>query len=76
MWRFLSILNNILLNSSYKDKYFRQKLHRKKKNTFYVQKLLTKKLCQLYDNMEKYGTARQVTNDNYNTAHTHFTVDK
>jgi len=25
--------------------------------------------------MEKYGTARQATNDNYNAAHTHCTVE-
>ena len=39
-----------------------------KKNTFFVQSLFSRKSCPLWDNEEKYGTARQARLQ-YNTAH-------
>jgi hypothetical protein len=36
----------------------------KEKNTFCVQWLLPEKSCRLWDNVDKYGTARQAKNDN------------
>jgi hypothetical protein len=45
------------------EKCFRQKLQRKLKHTFDGSPL-PPKLCCLWDNVEKYGTARQATDDN------------
>jgi hypothetical protein len=58
------IYDNILLNSSQNEKYFRQKLQRKSKHIFYIQQLFSKKLCSLWNDMEKYGTAREATDNN------------
>ena len=39
-------------------------------------KTSSQKLCHLWGNMEKYGTARQATNASYNAAHAQCMVDK
>ena len=58
------IHDNISLNSSQNEKRFIQWLQMKSKQTFYVQQLFFWKSCHLWDNVEKYGTARHVTHDN------------
>jgi hypothetical protein len=42
---------------------FKKKVYRKLKHTFHV-KCLFRKSSRLWDNVEKYGTARQATDDN------------
>ena len=54
------IISNI---SSFNEKYFRELLQRKSNHTFMFKNFL-RKLCRLSENVEKYGRARQVTDDN------------
>ena len=63
-WRPLRIYNIISLYSSQNEKCFRQKLGTKSKYTFYIQKLFFRKSCRLCDNVERYCTAGQATDDN------------
>jgi hypothetical protein len=59
------IYDNISLNPSQEEKYFIINLHIKSKHTFFVQKnFFPRKSCRLWDNVEKYGTAWQATDDN------------
>jgi len=51
--------DHISLSSCLNEKCFRQK----SKHTFLVQYFLFRKSCRLWDNVEKYGTARQGTDD-------------
>jgi hypothetical protein len=60
----LYIYDNISLNSSKNEKCFRPKLWRKSKHIFYVQYFFNRKWWRLGDNMERYGRAGQVTDDN------------
>jgi hypothetical protein len=62
-WRPMHIYDNISLNSSGNGKSCRQKLYGKSKHAYYVQKLFFSKIVSLWDNVEKYGTARQATDD-------------
>jgi hypothetical protein len=62
-WIRTHIYDNISLNSSQNEKCFRRSC-RENQNTFYFQKNVFRKLCRLWDNAEKYGRARQVTDDN------------
>ena len=45
-------------------RYISEKSYREKQNTFSVKYLFSRKLCRLCDNVEKYGTAGQTTDDN------------
>jgi hypothetical protein len=54
---------NTSLNSFKNEKCFTRK-STENHNIFYVQWLFFRKLCRLYDNVEKYGTARQDTDGN------------
>ena len=65
-WRCTYIYGTILINSSSNEKCFRQKLNRKSEHTLCTTTFFLK-LCHLWDNVEKYGRAGQVTDDN--TAH-------
>jgi hypothetical protein len=56
--------NHTSLNSSQNNKYFRHKLYRKPTHWFYIQYLFLRKSCRLWDNVEKYCTAGQATDDN------------
>jgi hypothetical protein len=44
LYEYLHIYDNISPNSAQSEKYFRQKVYRKSKHTFYVQKLFTENL--------------------------------
>ena len=71
-WRASYTEINISLSSSWNKKCFRQKLKIKSKHTCYVQQLFFfRKSCSLWDNVEKYYRARQVTDDNI--AHARYT---
>jgi hypothetical protein len=43
---------------------FQTKLQTKSKHAFYAQYIFSRKSCRLWDNVEKYGTAIQATDDN------------
>jgi hypothetical protein len=43
---------------------FQKKVVEKLKHIFYVQYIFFQKSCRLWDSVEKYGTARQATQDN------------
>ena len=64
-WRPIHVCDNILLNFSWKEKCARQKFYRKSEThilcsvTFFFRK----SFC-LWDNVEKYCTARKATDDN------------
>ena len=57
-WRPMYIYDNFPLISSKNEKYFRQNLYRNSKHAFYAQS------SRLWDNAEKYGTARRTTDHN------------
>jgi len=63
-WRCMYIYDNISLISSQIKKCFGQKLQWKSKHTFYCQYSFPLKSCPLWNDMEKYGMARQATDDN------------
>jgi len=46
---------------------------KKNQNTFYMQQRFSRTSCRLGDNVEKYGTAVQATDDN--TEHAHCMLD-
>jgi len=58
------IYGNTSLSSSKNEKCFRQKMHSKSKHVLHSVAFFFPKLYRLYDNVEKYGTARQVTDSN------------
>jgi len=61
---------HISLSSSQNNKYFKQKLYRKSKHTFCVQKLFFKKNRAVYEIMwGKYGRGGQATGDSMAHAH-------
>jgi len=59
------IYDNISFNSSQNEKCFRQETVQEIKMRFNVQIIFFSESLFLRDNVEKYGTARQVTNDIY-----------
>jgi len=63
-WWSMHTYENISLNPSENEKCFRPNLWRKSKHTFYVQLHFFWQLCHLWNHVEKYGTARQVIDDN------------
>jgi hypothetical protein len=63
-WRFMYIYDNFSLSSSQNEKCFRQTLHGKSKHTFHVLKLFFPESCRLWNNVKKYVTAGQATDDN------------
>jgi hypothetical protein len=63
-WRPMYIYDKISVNSSWKEKYVRQKLLRKAKYIFYVQEPFSRNSSRLWDNVEEYGRAREATDDN------------
>jgi hypothetical protein len=62
-WRPEYTYDNIALSSSYNEKYFWQ-LCRENQNTHFIFKTFSRKSRRLWDNTEKYYTARQVTDNN------------
>jgi hypothetical protein len=62
-WRPMYIYDNISLNSSYNEKCVRQRLWRKSKHTL-CSITFFRKSCRLWDNVEKYRTDRQATDEN------------
>ena len=62
-WKLMYIYNNISLNFSYNQKYFKQKLQCKSKHIS-CSITFSPKSCPLRDHVQKYGKARQSTNDN------------
>ena len=56
--------DNFLLHSSWNEKYFTQNCRDKRKSSFYVLQLFSRKSYHLCDKEEKYGTAMQATCDN------------
>jgi hypothetical protein len=62
-WRPTDTHDSMSLNSSYNEKIFRQTC-RENQNKYFVFNFFFRKSCRLWDNVEKYGTARQVTDDN------------
>jgi hypothetical protein len=65
-WRLMYIYDSISPNSSYNEKCSRQKFYRISKHVLYWITFFSKK-CRLWDNVEEYGTAGHVTDEN--TAH-------
>jgi hypothetical protein len=61
-WTSIYIFGNILLNYSYIWN-ISDKSCRLNQNAFYIQYSFSEKLCRLWDNVDKYGRARQATND-------------
>jgi hypothetical protein len=57
------ICDNISLNSSSNEKCFRHKLKRNSKQAFYVKSLFPE-IHAVHEMLEKYGTAREATDDN------------
>ena len=62
-WRPVCNYGNTSLNSSYDEKCF-SKHYREYKKLAFVFSTFSLKLCYLWDNMEIYGWARHVTDDN------------
>jgi hypothetical protein len=62
-WRPMYIYDNIALNSSLNQKY-KKVIKKIKTHTFCVQYSFFGTSCRLWDNVEKYGTARQVWHAN------------
>ena len=56
--------DNILLSPSYNEKCFRQKVEMKFEGIIGVQYSFPQKWWSLQDNVEKYGTTRQATDEN------------
>jgi hypothetical protein len=61
--RFLYVNDNIWLRSSYNEKCFKQKSEKQHTHTLYSI-TFSRKSCDLVDNVVKYGTAGQATDDN------------
>jgi len=58
------VCDRILLNSCYREKWFRQKSQRNSKGILYsVTFYLLQISCRFWDSMEKYGRAGQATDD-------------
>ena len=57
------IYDNIALKYSQNEKYFREKLQRKSKHTFYVKETFSENRALLGYNVEKYDRTRQATDD-------------
>jgi hypothetical protein len=63
-WRPMYIYDNISLNSSWNEKCFRQICRENQNIHFMSNNHLFPKQYRLWDNVEKYGTAREATDDN------------
>ena len=62
-WRPICIYGNISLNSSRNEKCIRKNC-RENKNPHFKFNHFFSKMCRLWDNVEKFDTAKQVTNGN------------
>jgi hypothetical protein len=69
--RLMTIYENISLNSSENEKCFRQNLWEKNSKQILCSIIFSPKSCSLWDNMEKFGTTREATDDNI-TRHMRF----
>ena len=63
-WVRVCIYGNVLLNSSHNKKAFKQKTVGKIKTQVLCSKNLFQNSCRLWDDVKKYGTARQATDYN------------
>ena len=73
-WTPIYIYGHTSLSSPLSEKCFKQTAKRKSKHTFYVQYFFSpRQSCRLWDNVEKYCTAGQTTDDNM--AHAHCMLD-
>jgi len=71
MKRLMYIFNNVSLNSSLYEKYFRQ-ICRENQNTHFIFNVFFRKSCRLWDNVEKSCRSDEATDDNENMAHALF----
>jgi len=62
-WTPVDICDNVSVISSYDEKCFRQNLQRNQNTHFMLYNFLFWQYCCLSDNVEKYGTAEQATDD-------------